>query len=315
MKKPSIQLRRPESLQQGIQRLSLEHLDYAINALAGGTMSPDKTVHEARKAMRRVRGLLRLVRDELGPEVYRLENAHLRDTGRLLSEARSAAVALETLTTLERRYRKVLAKNVFADVRAALEARRFAAVERAVGDVEQRRQIVRTLRSIRARHAALPLEGTLGRPSSTPSIRNSYQAIGPGLTRTYRRGRLRMADAYRSPSAESFHEWRKRARYLRFQLETLTGMWPEVLGGLASAVDDLGETLGDEHDLAELAKVVNNDPSLISRKRERELLTALIEQRRKDLQQQARAKGLRVYAEKPDRFVERLGVYWEAWRD
>ena len=123
-----------------------------------------------------------------------------------------------------------------------------------------------------------------------------------------------MADAYRSPSSESFHEWRKRARYLRFQLETLTGMWPEVLGAVAAAVDDLGETLGDEHDLAELAKVVNSDRSLTSKKRERELLTALIEQRRKDLQQQARVKGLRVYAEPTDRFVERLGVYWEAWK-
>jgi hypothetical protein len=92
-------------------------------------------------------------------------------------------------------------------------------------------------------------------------------------------------------------------------------MWPEVIEGFAHAIDDLGETLGGAHDLAELGRRAHDDHSLTSGKRQRELLTALIEQRRRDLQQQARAKGLRVYAEPTDRFVERLGVYWEAWRD
>lgn len=315
LKNPSIRLRRRESLQEGIQRLSLEHLDYAIDVLAGGDLSRNKTVHEARKAMRRVRGLLRLVRGELGPDVYRFENAQLRDTGRLLSEARSATVALDTLATIERRYAKLLVGDVFAGVERGLKARRSAAVQYAIGDPEQRRQLIRTLRSTRARHAALPLEGTLGKPHAKPSIRNSYIAIAPGLARTYHRGRLGMADAYRYRSEEGFHNWRKRVRYLRFQLETLTGMWPEVIKGFASAIDDLGETLGGAHDLAELGKRVRDDHSLTSGKRRRELLTALIERRRRDLQQQARAKGLRVYAEPTDRLVERLGVYWEAWRD
>ena len=314
LKTPSIRLRRRESLQEGIQRLSLGHLDYAINVLVEGDLPPDKTVHEARKAMRRVRGLLRLVRSELGPVVYRFENAQLRDAGRHISEARSAAVALDTVGIVEGRYAKLLATDVFADVRVTLEARRSAAVEHAIGHPERRRQLVRTLRSARARHAALPLEGTLGQPSARPSIRNSYKAISPGLARTYNRGRLRMADIQRFPSAEGFHEWRKRVRYLRFQLETLTGLWPEVIEGTALAVDNLGETLGEAHDLAELGRRVHDDHSLTSGKRRRELLNALIEQRRRDLQQQAWAQGLRVYAEPTDRFVERLGVYWEAWR-
>ena len=314
LKKPSIRLRKKESLQEGVQRLSLEHLDFAINILLGGDLSPDKTVHEARKAMRRVRGLLRLVRYELGPDVYRFENIQLRDAGRLLSEARSAAVAIETLAAVEGRYARLLAPDVFAGVGSALQARRFSAVEHVIGNPEQRRQIVRTLRSARARHAALPLEGTLGKPGAKPSIRNSYAAIEPGLARTYHRGRLGMADAYRSPSAESFHQWRKQARYLRFQLETLTGMWPEAIGGVAAAIDDLGETLGGAHDLAELERLVNQDHALLRGQRRRELLTSLIEQRRRDIHNRARAKGARVYAEPTDRFVERLGVYWEAWR-
>jgi len=315
LEKPSIRLQKREPLPAGIQRLSLEHLDYAIGVVNGGDVSPDKAVHEARKAMRRVRGLLRLVRDELGPNVYRFENILLRDTGRLISEARNAAVALDTLATVESRYAELLVTDVFAGVRGALEARKSGIVEHAIGDPERRRQIVDVLRSARARYAALPLEGTLGKPSTKPSIRDSYRAIAPGLARTYNRGRLRMADAYRSPSAERFHEWRKRVRYLRFQLETLTELWPEAIKGIVFSVNDLGNTLGEDHDLAELSSLVHDDHSLTSGKRERELLTALLEQQRPDLQWQAWTKGLRVYAEPTDRFVERFGVYWEACRD
>jgi hypothetical protein len=92
-------------------------------------------------------------------------------------------------------------------------------------------------------------------------------------------------------------------------------MWPDVIGGLASAIDDLGETLGGVHDLAELGRIVHDDHSVTSGKRQRELLAALIDQRRRDLQHQAVAVGLRIYAEPTDQFVQRLGVYWEAWRD
>ena len=312
--KPSVRLRLGESLQAGVQRLSLEHLDHAIAVLESDDLSPDIAVHEARKAMRRVRGLLRLVRDELGPRVYRFENVHLRDTGRLLSEARNAAVAIDTLAAVESRYGNLLVADIFTGAHGALERRRAGIVEHAIGDPERRGELVRALRSARARYAALPLEGTLGRPSTRPSIRDSYRAIAPGLARTYNRGRLRMADAYRSPSDERFHEWRKRVRYHRFQMQTLTDLWPQAIKGIVRAIDALGETLGGDRDLGEFATLVCDDHSLTSGERERDLLVALLEQPRRDLRQRAWTEGLRVYAEPTDRFVERLGAYWEAWR-
>ena len=96
LENPPVRLGTGESLQVGVQRLSLVHLDHAIAVLESGYLSPDEATHEPRKAVRWVRGLLRLVRDELGPKIYRFENLYLRDTGRRISEARNAAVALDT---------------------------------------------------------------------------------------------------------------------------------------------------------------------------------------------------------------------------
>ncbi len=266
-------------------------------------------VHEARKALRRVRGLLRLVRDEVGKEVYRRENVLLRDTGRVLSAARSLAVMHSTVAGLGWRYKKQMRKRALGDMLAALDARRDEE-EAAVFDDRSLRPLVATLRSARARYAAVPVEGMTG---EVPSIRNDFRAIAPGLQRVYGRGRRRMNMAFDLRTEPAFHDWRKRVRYLRFQTEALAPMWPEVVGGLASSVDGLAELLGEEHDLAELAELLRTDDGLGSA-RSRELLRAVCEFRRRELQEHARPIGLRIYAEDPQDFVARFGAYWTAWR-
>ena len=62
-----------------------------------------RTVHETRKALKRLRALLVLLRPELGAKRYARENAALRDCGRRLAGARDAEVMLGTLDSLVRR--------------------------------------------------------------------------------------------------------------------------------------------------------------------------------------------------------------------
>jgi CHAD domain-containing protein len=122
-----------------------------------------------------------------------------------------------------------------------------------------------------------------------------------------------MERAFDRPSDESFHEWRKRVKYLRYQMEALRALWPTVVGGLESSLNDLAETLGEEHDLAELAvyTVVNGQSCTDA---ERRLLGALVAKRRRELQDEAAMIGHRVYAETPRQFTGRIGAYWDTWR-
>ncbi len=309
-KAPKLRLSRAEPLHAGVRRLCLDQFDFAIGHLAENS-DHDMAVHEARKALRRVRALLRLVRDEIGEESFGPENVVLRDTGRLLTEARSGAVLATVLQGIGERYRGLLVPDAFAAIAAELEERKAAALHRLYGDSGTRSEIGTTLRSVRGRYAA-GAEGELGRQVSL--VRNRFDAIAPGLARTYGRGRRAMAEAYRDPTPENFHEWRKRVRYLRFQLEALQGMWPEVVGGAAVAAASLADALGEEHDLAELGHLVGSKSSPAPTKRYQELLLAITERRRSALQGRARRLGRRLYAEPPDRFVARLGAYWAAWR-
>ena len=67
-------LKRGESTPEGVRRMAAEQLGKALEHLACQDGKRDKHIHEARKATKRLRALVRLVRRELGAEVYALEN-------------------------------------------------------------------------------------------------------------------------------------------------------------------------------------------------------------------------------------------------
>ncbi len=91
-----------ERVGDGLRRATLAQLDIAIEALqsGGATGVPRRHVHEARKALKRLRALIRLLRGRLGETAYERDSTTLRDAGRLLAGARDAEVLLSTLDEL-----------------------------------------------------------------------------------------------------------------------------------------------------------------------------------------------------------------------
>ena len=123
-----------------------------------------------------------------------------------------------------------------------------------------------------------------------------------------------MDDAYRDRTTFAFHQWRKRVKYLRYQMEAIESLWPEIVGAYARSLDELGESLGLEHDLAMLEHALVHDPALCPVPEERRLLGALVLHERAVLRHSAAKLGRLVFAEEPDVFVARIGSYWDASR-
>jgi hypothetical protein len=89
-----------EPVPEGIKRIVREEIEAAVRHLSGqGKPDRDEAIHEARKNVKKIRGVLRLMRPELG-EIYRLENTHFRDIGRQLSQFRDAGAMIETFDAL-----------------------------------------------------------------------------------------------------------------------------------------------------------------------------------------------------------------------
>ena len=290
-----------ESLGPGMRRIALGQLDDAIELVGGGDDGHrEDAVHEARKALKRLRALARLLRDELGEERYRLENATLRDVARELAGARDAEVLVETLEGLIERHPSATPADGFAALRAELVVERHLASQRLVGDASVTDQVAGELRAVRDR-----VGDWVGSDAG-------FDAVAPGLRRIYRQGGERYRQARRDPSAERLHEWRKRVKDLRHAGEVLAPAGRDRMSWVAKTADRLGETLGEDHDLAVLDDLVRDRRELFRSKRDRRALRGLIARRRAKLQRRAMRLGRELYRDGPDRFVARTARDWLA---
>ena len=113
-----------EPVRAAITRCAREQLDQAIRELSEGIgEDPVRAVHDARKAIKKERSLLRLARGAMPSAQRRRENATLRDAARALSGVRDADVQATCLS---------------GPVRAAHRLRRGHGVHLDVGHVDAR---------------------------------------------------------------------------------------------------------------------------------------------------------------------------------
>jgi CHAD domain-containing protein len=318
-----------EPYAEGLRRVILGQLDLAVELLGaypgesggtqgsrsavgpsgvgGATNDPAQagahTVHETRKALKRLRALLVLLRAELGTKGYTRENAALRDCGRRLAGARDAEVMLGTLDSLVQRDPSHFTRSAAVrTLRAQLLAERDTAAAHAIHDPRVRGEVIVELRAVRARAARWELH------------ERGFRLLAPGLENIYVRGRRRMRVARRRRSVEALHAWRKRVKELRYAAEALDRGGKGAGGGsskyvrrVARRADRLGEMLGEEHDLALLeARVRERSRQFAGERKTRKRLLALIASRRRKLRKRALREGERLYQRPPRRFVRRL---------
>ena len=289
----------------GLRRIALGQLDLAIAMLRSGThASSAEAVHETRKALKRLRALMRLLEGELGVKRARRERARLRDAGARLAGARDAEVMVGTLVSLlERHPRKLGRRKVLLGLRAQLERERREASARTLGDAATRERVAAELSAMRTRVAKWELPD-----------RSAGRLTGPGLEHIYRAGRSgRRRAGRRKSGARTLHRWRKHVKDLRYALEVLDvrardtrAVANKRTAKLARRADELGELLGEEHDLMLLAERMRGYKPLKRRKRTRRLALRAISRRRARLRERALRKGERLYGRKPRRFVRSM---------
>jgi CHAD domain-containing protein len=293
-----------EPVSLAVRRMTVDLLGRAVGDLRReGTGSFDKGIHGARKKMKRLRGLIRLVRDPIGHRVYREENAVLRDTARNLAGIRDALVLVETLRDIRTTYADLLDEVTFVKPEAWLARRHEERRESVTGAVVL--GAVVNLATARARYLSFPIE---------EAVTDDFDAIARGVRRVYGRGHRGFGRAVATRRLEDLHEWRKRVKYLRYQMEALAPIQPTLIGSMAHELDELGEELGSDHDLAVLAETIMEHPESCRDERERWMLIALIHERRTGLQNGALRRGAALYAENPSAFLDRLEAYWQAGR-
>lgn len=289
-----------QSVAEGLRRIIREQLDEAIEQLGRDAEQWSEVVHEVRKSFKRVRAVLRLMRDELG-EVYLREDACVRDAGRSLSGARDAQVLIETFDALSNIPGESLPSGIAAGIRKKLvEGQNATGIGRPAQ--AQVATLITTLKRMQRRVRKWPI------------AHSGWATLADGSKRIYRHGRVSLGTAYEEPTPENFHEWRKRVKDLWHHYQILEPIWSEVVSVQAEQAHALADLLGDDHDLSVLREKLMAAPEEFGGHSNVAMAVELIDRRCAHLRRSAQFLGQRLFAERPGAFLRRNKAYWQAWK-
>jgi CHAD domain-containing protein len=289
-----------ESVADGLRRMLSEQLQCAVWHLSQSAESTDEAVHEARKALKKARSAMRLLQSVLGSQ-FGKENAALRDVGRKLSPVRDAQALIEMFDELNGKYREEVGDRSLASVRDGLVARRQA-LSREFQGKHLRGTVLKSLRESAARVEQWDLEAL------------DFPALSRGFARTIRRNRVACRDAYGESTPEAFHEWRKRAKDLRYHFGLMAKAWPPVLGGFEDAARELESKLGDDHNLVLMRNTIVEKPARFGKQKDIKAFLEIVDEHQQELRWEAKILAQRLYAGKPRRWRRQLKTYWSVWK-
>ena len=275
-----------ESLATAFGRIAAEEIDLAM--AQSRRLHRGEAVHNARKALKRLRALLRSLRVAFPKKLFRAENRHIAATCRRISPLRDVHVQLRTLGKL-----KAAASPAGDHIRRQL--------------LRQQSSFIRRIPALRKTVRAL-LEVSRQSLASWPLRKATAEDLASGLKRIYKQGREAFKTARKSPTPGHLHAWRKKTKSLGYGLEMIKNLGSGELSKMIRCSDILTVALGDDQDLFMVLRALDkehrsNPASDFDR------LANRISLKRAKRQKRAFKLGEKVYGEKSGGFEKRLDRY------
>ncbi|MEC9368301.1 MAG: CHAD domain-containing protein [Pseudomonadota bacterium] len=276
-------LKPTEKVGKEISRLGCEQLGDAISRLTGPDRL-DRSIHEARKCLKRSRALLALSQPAMSGKRFEREDRRIRKIARNLARVRDAHAMMETVDKLGTTGGLLSAAE---RLRKELGAR-VASVNRGMDEGAMAR-VVERLKKAQSRFARLKLK-------------NKWVMIEEGVTNTYRQARKSYRLAMETGQAQAYHEWRKPMQRHWRQMQLFAGLGNPALDVRIDKAQRLSQLLGDDHDLHMLVEAVKAGKVKFGSDMERDELLTTCECRLESLRQAAREEGETLFAPKPREF-------------
>lgn len=286
--------RKDRSPGAAVRRIAGAQIDGALAVLARDPVPDAAGLHELRKTVKRLRGLIRLVRPVF--DGFAHEDACLRDAGRAVSSLRDRDVALHLLDRLATRL--AVPDPDREALRAALSASLAPVAGDAAGALESHRA---ALVEVRARLADWRIPG------------KGFGALAPGVAQGVDSAAKALRRWRKSGSDEDLHRLRKRIKTHWYHVTLLQPIWPAMMLPRAAVADRLGEGLGAARDLRLIAGRLDQVAGAAAPQ-----AAALATRARKDAARhlrQADPEARRLLAEPGRAVALRWRGWWDLWQD
>ncbi len=289
-----------ETVEEGVKRIARGLIDKAIADIDNADIGDHETVHEIRKRCKEIRGLFRIIRLSF-KDFYKRENTWYRDAAAQLSIFRDSQSIIESYDKLMDHFGDI-DRDEFSSIRERFVTRRDE-IAGSKNELEKQLNIFRKkMQKGRSRVDNWSLE------------KNGFNALKGGLKKTYRRGRNTMPNADKAPSAENFHEWRKRVKYHWYHVRLLQLSSERLLSNMEHKVHLLADYLGDDHDLAILKSTLLSATGDFEDMNTIHDFIYLIDRRSLELRESAKPLGEKIYSDKPKWKANLFSIYWNAWK-
>ncbi len=312
---------------------------------AEGPRDPIVVVHEVRKAMKRLRALVKLAEGALSPKRLQWLDHKFRKVARRLAAQRDRDMLPDCLATLLKDLRSrdhdldeptslPLDEATIRPIVRALNARQSPA-DPTDADAQARRNARLIQR----------LDALAGQVAQWRFRSDSWATLSRGLGSIYRRARQTGRVLESTPADDFWHAWRKRVKDHLYVTQWLQPIRPKTLQNQADGLAELASVLGREHDLIVLdqwlvearevdaetlrswtlpepdATPTDDEPTRPTDQqlhddwiRAIEALRPAIATRRAELQADALQRGRVLYGEKTGFYLQRMHAYWRAWK-
>jgi CHAD domain-containing protein len=291
-------IKRKERVGRGIRRILREQLGRAVETARDRGGAQEERVHDVRTRLKRSRAALKLIGPELGRRAKKTDR-RLRNQGRRLARPRDIIVQAHTFRILGTRLSRELPAGLLERLRDAGEQLRRKLDDRSVE--KELRRTARALGRVRRRLKRVP-------------VKRGKRAIGEGITRTYRQARRALAKVQSDPTPERFHDWRKKVKLLSNELKIVGRAVPELATRYLDKVEQLGEILGQIHDLDVAAATTERHPRWFGSGADCEAVRGLVAEHRVALEREAFALAAGLFAGRPRDVRELVEAGWETWR-
>lgn len=292
------------SLRRSARRIALTLIDGCVEQLAvTDSAGRDDAVHDARKSLKKLRALVRLLRPVIGKRVYHRENDCFREAGRPLTELRDAKILIETLETVV--HQELLSEDerwAVDELRESLSDR-LSALHLELREGSQADSIHDTVMVARKRVRAWT------------DVSDRWRSFGRGLEATYDRALTARQEATTAETLESLHEWRKQVRYLHEQLTFLRFLDRFRLKQMAEQADRINKQLGTVRDLSLLATVIETSSTMDALPALKSRLIALTSHKQKEAVNEASRLGDEFFRDEPSEWSAALRQDWKRVRD
>lgn len=273
---------------------------YHVRELIGNQEDVHTLIHETRKTMKGIRAVLKMIRDEIGYSSYFRENRIYRDLGKSLSGARDSYVLGQVFASLCDRYPAMIHQTDQETVMKCLTGRMDRELARFTNEKGG------------FDHIRKELDRGSGRVPQYCRLRNGFESVSRGIRRIYGRGRRYLSKVSRDFHMAEFHEYRKNTKYLLHQVEILQPLYPRVLKSYAKSIEKHAERMGITRDYHRLEVYLADEAGDSIGDGVKLLLLEKIRSHRENMLEKILSNASLIYAESPDAFIKRMGIYWDA---